>query len=56
MKAVVTKINGLFICYVAEDGREGIDDSTYDELMTVNKNDVIELTDERIQALETVIS
>lgn len=54
MKAIMTKINGLFIYYVAEDGRESIDDSTYNEIMTINRGDVIELSEERIQALESI--
>ena len=54
MKAVVTKINGLLIRYIAEDGREGIDDSTYDEIMNIKRGDVIELSEERSQALESI--
>ena len=54
MKAVVTKICGLYIRYITEDGIEDIDDSTFDEIMTVKTGDVIELTQARIQALKTI--
>jgi hypothetical protein len=53
MKAVVTEICGLYIRYVTEDGREDIDDSTFDEIMTVEKGDVIELSERRIKELKT---
>lgn len=56
MKAIVTNINGILIKYISEDGREGIDDSTYDEILTVNKDDVIELTEARIQELKEIDS
>jgi hypothetical protein len=54
MKATVLRINGIFIRYITEDGREDIDNSTYNEIMTVNKGDVIELSNERIQALKSI--
>ena len=55
MKAVVTEICGLYIRYVTEDGREDIDDSTFDEIMTLKKGDVIELSDSRVKALKESI-
>ena len=53
MNAVVTEICGLYIRYITEDGKEDIDDSTFDEIMTLKKGDVIELSEHRIKELKT---